>query len=93
MSQEFRLKIIDETRNYFLEEINQNGLTSKRHKIVCTNLNYIKYFLILASTIIGCISISAFASLIGTPIGITSSEIGLKICAIIVGIKKYKWMI
>ena len=42
MSQKFRLKIIDETRNYFLEEINQNGLTSKRHKTFCTNLNYIE---------------------------------------------------
>ena len=44
----------------------------------------------LASTITGCISISAFASLIGIPIGITSSAIGLKICAITAGIKKYK---
>ena len=35
-----------------------------------------------------CISISAFASLLGIPIGITSSAIGLKICAIAAGIKK-----
>ena len=41
----------------------------------------------------GCVSISAFASLVGIPIGITSSSIGLKICAITVGIKKYKSII
>ena len=93
ISQEFRLKNIDETRNYLIEETNRNELLSKKHKKVCTTLNYIEHFLILASTITGCVSISAFASLIGIPIGITSSAIGLKICAITAGIKKYKSMI
>ena len=60
----------------------------KKHKKVCTTLNYIEHFLILASTITGCISVSAFASLIGTPTGITSSAIGLKICASTTGIKE-----
>ena len=41
----------------------------------------------------GCISISAFSSLLGIPIRITSSAIGLKICAIAAGIKRYKSMI
>ena len=63
---------------------------SKKHKKICTTLNYIEHFLILASTITGCISISAFASLIGIPIGITSSAIGLKMSKITAGIKKYK---
>ena len=35
-------------------------------------------------------SISAFASLVGIPKGITSSAIGLKICTITTGIKKCK---
>ena len=47
-------------------------------------------FLILPSTITGSVSISAFASLNGIPVGITSSAIGLKICAATAGIKKYK---
>ena len=34
-----------------------------------------------------------FASLFGVPVGITSSAIGLKICAITAGIKKYKSII
>ena len=55
--------------------------------------NYIERFLILASTITVCVYISAFASLIGIPIRITSSAIGLKICAIARGIKKYKSII
>ena len=93
ISREFRLKKIDETRNYFLEEKDKNELMSRKHKKVCTTLNYIEHFLILASTITGCVSISAFASLIGIPIGITSSAIGLKICAITAGIKKYKSII
>ena len=80
ISQKFRLKNIDETRNYFLKEIEQNELISKKQKRVCTTLNYIEHFLILSSTIAGCISISAFASLLGTPLGITSFAIGLNIC-------------
>ena len=52
---------------------------SKKHKKFFTSLNHIEHFLILSSTITGCISISAFTFLIGIPIGITSSAIGLKI--------------
>ena len=89
ISQEFRLKNIDETKNYSLEEIKKNELMSKKYKKVCTTLNYIEHFLILASTITGCVSISAFASLVGIPIGITSSTIGLIICAITARIKKH----
>ena len=64
---------------------------SKKHKKVCASLNYNKRFLILGSKITGCVFISAFASLVGIPIGTTSSTIGLKICAITAGIKKYKF--
>ena len=60
---------------------------------VCTTLNYIVHFLILASTITGSISIAAVAIFLGIPIGIMSSAIGLKICAIIAGIKKYNSII
>ena len=93
ISQELRLKNIDETRNYFLEEIEQNELMSNNHKKVCTTLNCIEHFLILASTITGCISISAFASLLDIPIESMSSAIGLKNSAIAAGVKKYKSII
>ena len=93
ISQEFRLKDIDRTRNYLIEEINRNELISKKHKKICTTPNYTEHFLILGSAVTGCISISAFTSLVGIPIGITISAIGLKICAITAAIKKYKSII
>ena len=60
---------------------------SKKHKKVCTTLNYIEHFLILASAVTGCVSIFAFASLVGIPIGIISSAVGLKIYTITTVIK------
>ena len=65
------MKDKEETKNYFIKEIDQNELVSNKHKKVCTTLNYIKHFLNLASAITGCVSISAFASLLGIPIGVT----------------------
>ena len=47
----------------------------------------------ITSTITGFVSISALSSLVGIPIGVTSSATGLKIFAITVGIKKYKSII
>ena len=76
MSQELRLKNIDKTRNYFLEEIEQNELMIKKQKKFCTTLSYIEHFLTLASGITGCISFSSFATVLGVFIEITSSEIG-----------------
>ena len=63
------------TRNNFLKEIEQNKLMSRKHKKVCTTPNFIEYFLILSSKITGFISNSAFASLLGFPVGIRSSGI------------------
>ena len=55
ISQEFRLKVIDETRNYFVREIEQNELIIRNNKKVCTTLNYTEHFLVLISTFTGCI--------------------------------------
>ena len=65
---------------------------SRKYKKVCTTLNYIEYFLILAS-ITGCIWISYFTSLLAILIGIKSSAIDLKICPIAAGVKKYNSII
>ena len=93
ISQEFRLKNIGETRNCFIDEINRNELISKKHKKVCTTLNYIQHSLILISTITGCIFISAFASLVGIPIAITNSAVGLTSCVLTAASKNYKSII
>ena len=93
ISQEFRLGSIDETRSYFFEQVKENELICRKHKKPCTTLNYTDHFLILASTTIGCISVSTFACLLGVSMGIRISAIGLKICAIVTVIKKYKSII
>ena len=50
---------------------------NKKHKKVCGVVNYIEHLLILVSTATACNSISAFASLVGIPVGITSSAVVL----------------
>ena len=78
LSQEFRLKNIKEIKNYFIKETNQNELMKNKHKKVYRILTYIDHFLVSASSITGCVSVSAFASLVVIPIGITSFMVGLK---------------
>ena len=56
-------------------------------------MNHIDHLLTVISTINGSVSISAFAFLVGIPIGITSFAIGLKICAITAGVETYKSII
>ena len=51
ISQEFRLKNIDERKNYFMEEIKRNEFMNEKHKNVCTTLNYIEHLLILAFSV------------------------------------------
>ena len=67
ISQELRLKNIEETRNYFLEEIKHIEFINEKYKKVFTTLNYIKHLCICGSIITGYISLSTFASLIGIP--------------------------
>ena len=84
----FRQKKIDETRNYLLYEIKQNDLISEKHKKVCRNLNCLEYSILFISAGIGCLSISALASLAVIPVDIKSSAVELKMCAITAGTKK-----
>ena len=81
ISQEFRLKNISETRNYFRKEINQK------------NLNYIEHILILAFAVIKYVSIFAFVSLVDIPVGIASFIVGLIISSITARIKTFKSII
>ena len=82
------LKNKDETKNHFLEEIEQNKSMIRKHKKVCTTLNYVEHFFILASRTTRFISI-CFCFFLGIPIGFIDSAITLKIA----GIKKYKSII
>ena len=92
-SLKFRLKKIDETRNYLLDEIKHNDLMSEKYKKTYKYLNYVENLLILVSTVTGFVSISAYPSLVCVPVGIMRSAVGIKICAITAGIKKCKSII
>ena len=58
--------------------------------MVCKILNYTEHLLTLASTVTGCVSISAFASRVGIPVGIASSTATIKISVITAITKKCK---
>ena len=88
-SYDLGLKKINETGNYFLKEIKHNDLMSEKNKKVCRGLNYFQHFLVFISAVSGYVSILAFASLVWVSVGIKSSPVGLKICGITAGIKKY----
>ena len=42
-SPEFRLRKIDQTRNYLLDEIKDNDLMSEKYKKTCKYLNYVEH--------------------------------------------------
>ena len=70
----------DEIKNYLFNEIKNNDLMREKCKKTCKYFNYF-------SIVTDCVSISALASLVCVPVGITSFEGGIKICAIFAGIK------
>ena len=63
---------------------------SEKHKNACRASDYIDHLLTVIFAITGYVSISAFNSLVGIPIEILSSAIGLKIRAKTAEIKEYK---
>ena len=61
---------------------------NQKYKKTFKYLNYVEHLSLLVSTITRCVSISVVASLVCVLVGITSSAIGIKVCAITGGIKK-----
>ena len=59
----------------------------------CTTLNYVVHIVILVFTITDMFWFLLLLFLLGVPIGITNSAIGLKICATTARIEKYKSII
>ena len=74
IGQKFRVKEIDKIRNYFIKEIKQNELISKKHKKILSILSYIEHLLILACSFTGYVPISVFLSLAGIPLEVNNSE-------------------
>ena len=83
ISQKFRLTEVDKARNYFIKEIKQNDLITKTYKKICKTLDYIEHLLIIVYTVTGCVSISAFVSLVSIAAGVASFVITRKTSIII----------
>ena len=71
--QQFRLNKINETKYYFVAEIKERELMSKRLSKYITSFGYFDRSLIVLSVTIGSVSIASFASVIGAPVGIVSA--------------------
>ena len=80
-------------KNEFFKGRNEANWINKKQEKVFRISDYTENLLILASTVTGCVSISAIASLVVTSVGIASSTALIKICAITARIKSYMWRI
>ena len=76
-NQQFRLNKIDEIENYFIAEIKERELMSKRLSKYIASFDYFEKSFIVLSATSGSISMALFATVIGAPIGIASASISL----------------
>ena len=76
-NQQFRLNKISEIENYFIAEIKERELMSKKLSKYISFFDYFDKSLIVLSVTSGCISIASFTTVIGIPIGITSASLSL----------------
>ena len=76
-NQQFRLNIINEIENYFISEIKEIELMSKRLSKYIASFDYFDKSLIVLSATSGINSIASFETVIGTPIGIASASLSL----------------
>ena len=75
--QQFRLKKINEIKDYFVAEIKERELMSKRLSKYIAFSDYFDKSLIFLSVTTGSISIASFAAVIGTPVGMASASFSL----------------
>ena len=75
--QHFRLNKINEMKDYFVAEIKERELMSKRLSKYIASFEYFDKSLIVLSVTTGSISIASFATVIGAPVGIVSARFGL----------------
>ena len=85
--QQFRLNKINEIKDYFVAEIKERELMSKRLSKYIASFDYFDKSLIVLSVTTGSISIASFATVIRAPVGIVSSSFSLA-CSISTGTVK-----
>ena len=74
---QFRLNKINEIKYYFVAEIKERELMSKRLSKYIASFDYFDKSLIVLSVTTGSISIASLATVIGAPVGIKSASCSL----------------
>ena len=74
-NKQFRLNKISEIEDYFIAEIKERELMSKKLSKYIPFFNYFDKSLIVLSVTSGGVSIALFATVIGIPVGITSASL------------------
>ena len=72
-----RLNKIHEIKDYFIAEIKERELMSKRLSKYIASFDYFDKSLIVLSVTTGSISIASFATVIGAPVGMMSASCSL----------------
>ena len=75
--QQGRINKINEIKDYFIAEIKERELMSKRLSKYVASFDYFDKSLIVLSVATGSISIASFATVIGAPVGIMSASCSL----------------
>ena len=75
--QQFRLNKINEIKGYFVAEIKERELMSKRLSKYIASFDYFDKSLIVLSVTTGSISIASFTTVIGVPVGMVSASFSL----------------
>ena len=75
--QQFMLNKINETKDYFIAEIKERELMSKRFSKYIASFDYFDKSLVVLSVGTGSISAASFATVIGVPVGMGSSSFSL----------------
>ena len=76
-NQQFRLNKISKIEDYFIAEIKERQLMSKKLSKYISFFDYFGKSLIVLSVTSGGVSIASFATVTGAPIGITSASLSL----------------
>ena len=87
--EQFRIKSPSEIKNYFIAEIKERELMSKRLSIYIASFEYFDKSLIALSVVTGSISVSSFATLIGAPVGMMSASCSLTFSITTEFVKKF----
>ena len=77
-NQQFRLNKISGIEDYFIAEIKERELMSKKLSKYISFFDYFDKSLIVLSVTSGGVSIASFATVIGASIGITSASLSLE---------------